>query len=332
MSKKIIFLGVILFFLSSCSLFTNSEETKKIPPFTFHKAPQFDDRPIQSVFISSKGDYYVGTLEGLAVYMPQYQEFELIDDKNTRGITKLKEFNGRFYASISGSNSIVSSQDGHNWQRELQLQRPVFDFWVTPDSLIVMGSEFGTYVKTPGLQKLTRARFLESDIIFDFIVTLSQTENGALFAGCHDGIYRSTDQGQNWVKTSTEISKYYDNIQVLLTGRGNRLFAVGGDILYLSEDNGDNWETMYLPDNAGYNLIQNSDGRFYIPAETGFYLSPPDDIEWKFVDLKEYIKELDSISKFHISGEKIIIYDEMKMRVYFGEVNWHSPFWDNRES
>jgi hypothetical protein len=70
--------------------------------------------------------------------------------------------------------------------------------------------------------------------------------NGEVFAVCHDGIYKTQDNGKNWNRISEEIPKNLDDIHYIKILNENSYIAHGTRRVY-SSDNGEdwNWYDMY---------------------------------------------------------------------------------------
>jgi len=329
------FVVLLFLFLSACkNSSTNVEDPQpnkavQVAPFTLERATHFDNRPIQSVYVSSQGQYYVGTLEGIYVHLPQYGQFGAVDNVFTRVITRMKEFNVRIYAINSTTDAIVSSPDGLHWIKEVQAGSEILDFCVTPDDVIVMLTQQGIFTQRQSEDESIHYQFENVPTMGVYIGSVTQSSSGILFVGTTLGLFKSADQGQSWAKLSNETDDF-GKINLVFTDRDDRLLVVEDyTSMFASTDQGGTWSQ--LPDlaNDGYQLIQNSDNRFYLLTSYGVYMTNTDTFDFERLSLQDYTELGYVLQDFSIRGNRIILSDGLS--IYFGTINWQSTFWDDWE-
>jgi len=315
MKKYSIFLTFALLVFFSCKKLSASVDSPKVEPveelapFNLQRAVQFDNRPIQSVYVSSHGKYYVGTLEGLDVYLPQYGEFGAIDNSFTRVITRMKEFNGRMFAINSKTDAIVSSSDGLNWRKEVQPGVPIIDYFVTPNQTIVMLTEKGMYTHSPSEDQLRYYNFGNAPLQNLYVGSVEQTDSGMLFVGNNLGLYRSQDQGKSWTKL-TQKSGAFEKVNLLYTDRNNRLLAIENyTSMVSSTDDGETWNQLFDLEHDAYRLIQDHENRFYLLTSYGVYVSESNALYFHRLPLQDYTGSSYVLYNFSIWGNKVILSD-----------------------
>lgn len=95
---------------------------------------------------------------------------------------------------------------------------------------------------------------------------ISKTGANELFGATSTGLYKSTDNGNNWVAKSVNGSMFYSPKAVYNANSG-RLLAVGGYkyAVIKSDDNGNTWDTTMAFGNSssGEALIKTTNGNLY---------------------------------------------------------------------
>lgn len=320
-------LTLLLLFTIGCSSLGGEDEIplEEQGPYLWSRLTAYDDEHIRTALVTSEGQLLISTDRDLWVADSPTSTPTRIHAPFTDAPTVLKEFNRQIYAVTEDDHFLMTSRDGYTWTRAVRLHRPIFDVWVGQDETTVLASEFGVYVKYPNQDELYRDRFLDSALLFDHIVTLTQTDDGALFAGSHDGIYRAAPDGTNWEKVSGSIRKHFDNIVELITTDDNRVVAAEAYDLYVSEDNGATWTTIPGPGYEPNDLAQTPDGLMHLATDRGLFLV---DLEGQsYQDIgpmrDEQSLNIRAIAFTPDADLVLVTYDG----VYWGEKNDVSFFW-----
>jgi len=105
---------------------------------------------------------------------------------------------------------------------------------------------------------------MRSKVVNSFAYSDSQrdeTPNPAseqtLYLATNEGLYRSTDSGQNWSKLPLPASPEVTNVTAVDVNpsRKSQIFAGIKSTVYRSDDNGANWRTIQLPTNRTISSI-----------------------------------------------------------------------------
>ena len=110
-------------------------------------------------------------------------------------------------------------------------------------------------------------------------------KNDHVFAGLFEaGVYRSTDDGENWVATNSNI----ENITINALGvnpTNDFVFAGTGNGVYRSTNNGDVWENIGLSTNNILSFAFNSNGEILAASfGNGVYFSSDNGQSWETVN------------------------------------------------
>lgn len=148
--------------------------------------------------------------------------------------------NGWFFASTYGKGLFVSSDQGNSW-------RPVE--WDNPQTIVrgVFSLPDGTMLAATGEGLFTsddnglRWRQVFNNLSSYQITTLSSNKAGVLLAGTEaNGVYISTDSGNQWMPRNTGIENLYLQSSIVLSD--NVLFVVTDQGVRKSTDLGLHWE------------------------------------------------------------------------------------------
>ena len=250
-----------------------------------------------------------------------------MDNARTRTINRVKEYNGRMYAINRQTKAIVSSGDGLNWHEDVQLQNDILDFCVTPADTIVILTARGVFSGTSGVDGWSHHDFGMSKEDRLYMGSIEQTQSGMLFVGSSFGLYKSDDQGYRWEEVEKEVSEDFATINLVFVDWDDQLMVFEEyESIFASKDQGKSWSALPALDYSGYQLIQNSDDRFYLLTSYGVHVSS-DAHNFERLPLQDFTKSPYVLSNFSISGDKIILSDGLS--IYFGTINWESSYWDN---
>lgn len=119
------------------------------------------------------------------------------------------------------------------------------------------------------------------------IWSLAVNSSGDIFAGNGtDGVYRSTDNGVNWLNVGPSLGSYNYKIQTIFINPNDDIligiddeFADGG--MYISTDNGNNWSVFGIPEHPVTCITVNSSGHIFVgTASVGVYRSTDNGNSW----------------------------------------------------
>jgi uncharacterized protein (TIGR03437 family) len=147
---------------------------------------------------------------------------------------------------------LATVDEGRNWTR-INLGRITgVNALLSHNNRLYAGTDDGVFVSADG-QTWLRAAGLDSSVSY------FAASGTTLFAGTYeDGVFRSTDNGQNWTAANTGLT----NLSIwALAVNGTNVFAgTEGGGVFRSTDNGQNWTAV----NA--DLPRDGDGAIYVYA------------------------------------------------------------------
>ena len=147
--------------------------------------------------------------------------------------------------AVGHDSAILRTTDGGttwelvNWAPEDEA--PFFDVWFSDaDNGVVIGA-YGSYYETTDGGTTWSSRWISED---DWhLHKIARAENGRLYVAAEAGsIYRSDDNGENWVTLPTLYQGSYFGI-LPLEGDSVLLFGLRGH-LFRSDDAGESWEEL----------------------------------------------------------------------------------------
>ena len=113
------------------------------------------------------------------------------------------------------------------------------------------------------------------------VFSLVQNSNGSIFAAADSGVFRSTDNGNNWTRLINGLSPVM--ARSITAGNDGLVFAViRPNGLFRSTDDGNSWVHMNngLIDSLVYIIAANSDGDIYLGYNHEIYRSSDNGINW----------------------------------------------------
>lgn len=317
--------------LSGCSSLGADEEIplEEQGPYIWSRLEAYDDVHVRTALVTSSNQLLVSSHDGLFMADTPTSHPTRVSAPFTDEPSVLKEFNQQIFAVTEGAQFVMTSTDGYTWTRAVRLHRPIFDVWVDPSETMVLASEFGVYVKYRDQPDLYRDRFLDSALLFDHIVALTQTEDGAFFAGTHDGIYRAAPDGTDWQKVSGSIRKHFDKIVKLVTTQDDQIIAAEEYDLYVSGDSGTSWQAIPGPGHEPNDLAETPDGLLHLATDQGLFLV---DLNAESYTATGPITDEGDLGirsmTFTPASDLVVVTRE---GVYLGEKNTLSYFWAERE-
>ncbi|MCH7676972.1 T9SS type A sorting domain-containing protein, partial [candidate division KSB1 bacterium] len=105
--------------------------------------------------------------------------------------------------------------------------------------------------------------------------------SGDIFAGTAGGVFRSTDNGDNWSEINTGLAN--TDIRALAINSNDHIFAGTAGGLFRSTDNGDNWLEINagLPTNTAVGTLAiNSGGDVFAGSNRGVFRSTDNGNNW----------------------------------------------------
>jgi type IX secretion system substrate protein len=135
---------------------------------------------------------------------------------------------------------------------------------------------FGEY---PYMTNIARSRDTGRtwDSVAHLVASSFATNGACVFATSSNSIYRSTDSGNNWAKTTPPSGLSLSAFAVIDT----QMFA-GGTGVFRSVDSGQNWTQISIP-NIIVNALAASRGYLFAGADTGVFVSSDSGKSWKNV-------------------------------------------------
>src|SRR5262245_1830783 len=98
-------------------------------------------------------------------------------------------------------------------------------------------------------------------------ITAFAVNGSNVLAGTLNGIFSSTDNGENWKKISTNVL-----VRSLVTGKDNSIFAATPDGVLISTDNGSKWTESKPGPNPIVNSLMASGTNVFAGTYGGIFL------------------------------------------------------------
>ncbi len=116
-----------------------------------------------------------------------------------------------------------------------------------------------------------------------------------LYVGTQNGVYRSKDNGQNWILISHELMD--DQIWSLHFSDGI-LYAGSNSRLYVTQDNGESWSTITNHDFGMLYCIYKSNEKIFVGTNNGLFVSKSDLTFQEIMTNNEHYYQSHMITKF----------------------------------
>jgi photosystem II stability/assembly factor-like uncharacterized protein len=189
--------------------------------------------------------------------------------------------NGNIYAGTNGLGIFQTADQGNSWIKFGQA--PAMAYTIVTNHLgdIFAGTTSGIY---RSMDFGDTWEHLTGETSALGIRSLMVNQGGDIFAGSEaNGIYRSTDNGNNW--TSVSLTIY--GVQTLVKNSDGDIFAgTWENGIYRSKDNGETW----LAEDYGLNNIQvwemaiNQEDKIFAATRGGVYRSTDNGEHWAEAD------------------------------------------------
>ncbi|WP_157464734.1 WD40/YVTN/BNR-like repeat-containing protein [Balneola vulgaris] len=358
--KRVLKISLLMLVTVSCGLINGDKgsEKLKLPPYLLFEKKQLPisvfrgtnliDGEIVHIFGDEK--WLESTNHGMT--------FSINYNPDGVRFTKVLEFNDTYYALGShavnhpqfgdvdslpfifgNTNSIFVSDDAETWEQMIRMEN-MRDFIFQDDTLLHMGTDGGITTLNM-VSDSSRVRLFYSSKLFDLINDFHITKTGTILAGCHDGIFRSTDRGENWERTSRpEISKNDDSIDHFYRSKDS-IYAVGTKI-HVSNDDGITWNQVEYGftneegdfiEIGGEGVFITESGYIYSATYYGLLISRIEEPKNSTFILEHPIDNNDlTYSKYDeilaFKNGDIIVFDETLNQYQRGIKLMESSFWD----
>jgi photosystem II stability/assembly factor-like uncharacterized protein len=112
------------------------------------------------------------------------------------------------------------------------------------------------------------------------IWSLNKNINGIIFAGSNNGLYRSTDGGNQWLICPVPLVTYF----VIATNSKGNVFVTGGNSIYRTTDDGYTWNKIVLNNIQPYWITNDNKDNIFISSSKGIYQSSDNGNNWVVKD------------------------------------------------
>ncbi|MFA6455657.1 MAG: T9SS type A sorting domain-containing protein [Bacteroidota bacterium] len=234
------------------------------------------------IFIGTQSGVYKSTNNGALWYNFNENEFPLPEWP----VTTFSYDGSTIFAGNSGGGLFYSTDGGFEWWwlgggSIIENQNAI----VVKDTLLFVATDFGIAVTSAGVLSDPNS-----------VVTWTKKVNGldntgiktltvigsALYAGTMNGVFRTTDNGENWTAINSGMNGYNLSSRVrAIISHDNKIFAGTDGGIFVTTDNGVTWN----PVNSGlYDLrccaFASSGSKLYAGMANGIYVSTNDGANW----------------------------------------------------
>jgi len=241
---------------------------------------QIDDNNIKSLSITAIASdniskIYAGTRNN-GIYVSADNGLTWTHDEfsGTRSISSLFVFGNIVIAGCKEDELLISSNSGDSWTKLSTgaANNVITGIAVTPTN-IYLSSQAGIFASPLNLSNWTCKTSSLPGIEFTSIVVVE----GVIYAGTtSNGIYISTDYGDNWFASNEGINlgkNYW--ITSLIGYQKSAIAAANGGGIYATVDNGSNWKLINSDMNeTGLVSLTIFGESICVGAKTGVYYSP----------------------------------------------------------
>ena len=205
-------------------------------------SPLFDYATISYLVVDTEDNVFVATNVGLYKTSDYGQNWiEMITGSSRISFQSLAVGeNGLTFAGQQGG--IYRSLDyGNNWMFVGLDSCIVWVIKTHNDSIVVAGTVYnGPFIS---MDKGDSWESINNGLNRNHIVSMSISKSDDLFVGVYDGIFRSSNWGENWERVLLTSASWW--IGVIYIHMDKFIFAgSAGEGIYISTDDGNNWNTV----------------------------------------------------------------------------------------
>jgi hypothetical protein len=290
--KQRLFFVILLAVFSGCEIFDNNQSIKET--FSWKEVTTIPGNDVTYSFQISENAILIGTESGIYQYDLVLDTAEIfLNDtileemgyvirfsEGSAIFRKAKVFNDKLYLYIADGNLIVRDSNNNillevqeggmsrTFYEVLNLTRRFFDFWITAEGDVMIGSEFGTFMKSADSDIVLRNRFLEYNNVALFtnvnaVSAVYVSPSGWSLAGTSNGIYSSFNFGQDWEDIENLFPSTNARVRFITEGDNEgEIWAIGGRALMTSINDGETWEMYFgIADHSDLMFIQQNEGK-----------------------------------------------------------------------
>jgi photosystem II stability/assembly factor-like uncharacterized protein len=201
----------------------------------------------------------------------------LLDDSYMGSL--LVDYNGYLLAANSKSGVIISTDHGNNWNsynNDLTIETPNCMAIDNKGVLYVGTLDSGIYRsinKSNWVKVFNPPSFGPRNLVIN--------SSGHIFAGTWNGVFRSTDSGDNWMSINNGLLNL-DIQSLIIAQNGDIIVGDGSGYVSLSTDNGNTWTEIGATGTQIMSLAVNSLGYFFVGTYAGgVYFSSDNGNSWQ---------------------------------------------------
>ncbi|HSR18171.1 MAG TPA: T9SS type A sorting domain-containing protein, partial [Ignavibacteriaceae bacterium] len=203
-------------------------------------------------------------------------------------------FNDRIYAG--GFHGMYTSSDnGLNWI-PTGLANKIITQLTVKDTLLFAGTVSGLFVSAD--KGLTWGE-IDSGLVSKYVTALASDSNLILVGTYTDGLYKSSDNGNTWIKTNIETQSIY---AVTFIGK-DILAASYNDDVYRSTDLGETWTKSEIGGDLSVQNFIIHEEKIFAATNDGLFFSIDNGVNWEPLNLSRiYVHDLIINGSFILAG------------------------------